>query len=258
MSLCSDDQVLYKWSTDSRQATQLAKLPDDFEPTDLQWLCNSRVSSKISGSTNNNKASDSLLISSSDGRFIMANRNARVERIVNGHPDSINATRWSPDGSGLLTAGEDGVIKIWSKLGMLRSTIIQNEEPIRIACWSPNSLSIAYTTGSFIAIKPLAANSKLTKWRAHDGFVLCLSWSAENQYLASGGDDCRYKVWDSQGSLIYASSTENYSITSVSFDPKGTFLAVGGFNMLKLCHFTGVSQRLLLFYKSLIFFFICF
>lgn len=93
----------------------------------------------------------------------MLNRSARAERIVNAHVGSINTGRWSPDGTGLLTAGEDGILKIWSKLGMLRSTIIQNETPIRAACWSPNSMSIAYCTGPFIAIKPLAANSKLIK-----------------------------------------------------------------------------------------------
>lgn len=222
-------------------------MPDDFYSTDLQWLCSTRTSTtKTSGSGNggNNKANDSLLISSNDGRFIMLNRNARAERIINAHVGPINSSRWSNDGTGLLTAGEDGMIKIWSKLGMLRSTIIQNESPIRAACWSPNSSAIAYCTGQFIAIKPIAANSKLIKWKAHEGSVLCLSWSTETEHLASGGDDCRYKIWDSQGSLIYASFVEDYSITSVEFGPKGLFLAVGGFNMLKLCHFTGVGKAM--------------
>lgn len=238
-----DEQQLFKWNAKTRLPTQVAKLPDDFYPTDLQWLCNTRTSTKSSGSrkNNSNEANDSLLISSNDGRFIMLNRNARAERIINAHVGPINACRWSKDGTGLLTAGEDGLIKIWSKLGMLRSTIIQHENPIRTACWSPNSSAIAYCSGSFIAIKPIAANSKLMKWKAHDGSVLCLSWSRQSQNLASGGDDCRYKVWDSQGSLIYASLVEDYSITSVEFCPKGLFLAVGGFNMFKLCHFTGVS-----------------
>lgn len=72
--------------------------------------------------------------------------------------------------------------------------------------------------------------------------MLCLSWSNETQNIASGGDDCQYKIWDSQGSLIYASFVEDHSITSVEFGPKGSYLAVGGFNLLKLCHFTGVSK----------------
>lgn len=81
------------------------------------------------------------------------------------------------------------------------------------------------------------------KWRAHDGLVLCLSWSNETQNLVSGGDDCRYKVWDNQGALIFVSQEEDFSITSVEFCPKGLYIAVGGFNMLKLCHFTGVNHH---------------
>lgn len=162
---CSDEQHLYKWDVKTQVPTQVAKLPEDFFPLDLQWLCNTRTAAKATGPGNSsgNKTNDSLLICSSDGRYIMLNRSARAERIVNAHVGSINAGKWSPDGTGLLTAGEDGVIKIWSKLGMLRSTIIQNETPIRAACWSPNSMSIAYCTGAFLAIKPLAANSKLIK-----------------------------------------------------------------------------------------------
>lgn len=161
----SDEQQLFKWNAKTRAASQVAKLPEDFYPTDLQWLCHSRALSKSpnTGSSSNSKTNDSLQISSSDGRFIILNRNARAERIVNAHLGPINAARWSLDGTSLLTAGEDGIIKVWSKLGMLRSTIIQNESPIRVACWSSNSMSIAYCTGPFIAIKPLAANSKVIK-----------------------------------------------------------------------------------------------
>lgn len=104
------------------------------------------------------------MISSSDGRFIILNKNARVERNIIAHPDrTITAGRWSPDGAGIMTAGEDGMIKVWSRSGMLRSTVVQNEGVIRSACWAPKSDAIAYCQGPFIAIKPLAANSKLRK-----------------------------------------------------------------------------------------------
>lgn len=88
--------------------------------------------------------------------------------------------------------------------------------------------------------KSLTLFTLFRQWRAHDGSVLCLSWSSETQYLASGGDYRRYKIWDCEGALIYASTPEDDDITSIQFCPNGEFLAVGGFNMLKLCHFTGV------------------
>lgn len=124
---------------------------------------------------------------------------------------------------------------------MLRSTVIQNEEAISCARWSPTSSAIVYSQGNSIAIKPLAANSKLIKWKAHDGLVLCLSWSNNTNLIASGGEDCRYKLWDTHGALIFSSSADEQSITSLEFSSNGEMLAIGGFNMLKLCHSSGVS-----------------
>lgn len=140
----------------------MAKLPDDFFATDLHWLVG-RQSGNVSKS-GGAAVADSLLITSTDGRYIILNKNVRVERNVLAHSDrTITSGRWSPDGAGIMTAAEDGTIKVWSRSGMLRSTVVQNEGLIRCAQWSPKSDAIAYCQGPFIAIKPLAANSKLRK-----------------------------------------------------------------------------------------------
>lgn len=160
----SDDNQILKWNAKTRTSTQVARLPDDFIPTDLHWMSNTRAGAPVAAApTAGAKGLEVLLITSSDGRFVILNRSARVERNVVAHQGAINVGRWSPDGSGLLTAGEDGSVKVWSKLGMLRSNIVQNEKPIRTVCWSPNSISIAFCTEGFIAVKPLAPNSKLMK-----------------------------------------------------------------------------------------------
>ncbi|XP_055709672.1 intraflagellar transport protein 80 homolog [Phlebotomus papatasi] len=233
---CSSDHNLLKWKANTRESVQVASLPEDFHPTDLHLLV---LKGNVGGG---GKGSDSLLIASNDGRFIILNKSARLERSISAHAGAITSARWSPDGAGLLTAGEDGVVKIWSRTGMLRSTVIQNEGPIRCAKWSPTSSAIVYTQGSSIAIKPLAANSKVIKWKAHDGLVLCIAWANHSNLLASGGEDCRYKVWDSQGSNLYTSSPDEHPITSIDIRPEGDLLAVGGFNMVKLCHYSGWSH----------------
>ncbi|XP_017043901.1 intraflagellar transport protein 80 homolog [Drosophila ficusphila] len=233
----SDDHQIFKWSDVSRDSVEVAKLPDDFVPTDLHWLL---LGGRSSGG---GKGSDTLLICSNDGRFVILNKSARVERSISAHGAAISSGRWSPDGAGLLTAGEDGVIKIWSRSGMLRSTVVQNEEAIRCARWAPNSTSIVFCQGGHISIKPLAANSKLIRWRAHDGIVLSLSWSTQSNVIASGGEDFRYKIWDAQGANLFTSSAEEYAITSVAFNPEKDYLLVGTFNLLKLCHSNGWSYN---------------
>ncbi|XP_017088980.2 intraflagellar transport protein 80 homolog [Drosophila bipectinata] len=229
----SDDHQIFKWSDVSRDSVEVAKLPDDFVPTDLHWLL---LGGRGSGG---GKGNDTLLVCSNDGRFVILNKSARVERSISAHGAAISSGRWSPDGAGLLTAGEDGVIKIWSRSGMLRSTVVQNEEAIHCARWAPNSTSIVFCQGGHISIKPLAANSKIIRWRAHDGLVLCLSWSTQSNVIASGGEDFRFKIWDAQGANLFTSATEEHAITSVAFNPEKDYLLVGTFNLLKLCHSTG-------------------
>lgn len=47
---------------------------------------------------------------------------------------AVTALKWSYDGTSLLTAGEDGVLKVWSRNGMLRSTLLQTGIFLLINC----------------------------------------------------------------------------------------------------------------------------
>lgn len=79
--------------------------------------------------------------------------------------------RYEHDGSDLLIvlifkkcyfikAGEDGQIKIWSRSGMLRSTVLQGDIPIYTATWGADSNQILIAQGRYLVIKPLAPNTK--------------------------------------------------------------------------------------------------
>ncbi len=94
----------------------------------------------------------------------------------------------------LNSDGEDGAAKIWSKTGMLRTILAQAAGPIYGGCWSPDSDAVAYTNGRSLLLKPLQPGAKPTQWKAHEGLVLCLDWSAANGLLVSGGEDRKYKV----------------------------------------------------------------
>jgi intraflagellar transport protein 80 len=105
--------------------------------------------------------------------------------------------------------------------------------------WSPDNQNVLYCTGSFLIIKPLQVSSKQTKWKAHEGTVLQVDWNPINNLIVSGGEDGRYKVWDSYGRQLYSSKPNEFSITSVAWAPSGDYFAVGSFNSLWLCDRTG-------------------
>ena len=92
-----------------------------------------------------------------------------------------------------------------------------------------------------MVIKPLQPTSKQLQWPAHDSTVLKVDWNPVNNLIVSGGEDCKYKIWDSYGRPLYQSKPFDNVITSVSWCPNGELFAVGSYNNIRLCDKTGWS-----------------
>ncbi|XP_072852243.2 intraflagellar transport protein 80 homolog isoform X4 [Pogona vitticeps] len=127
---------------------------------------------------------------------------------------------------------------------MLRSTLAQQGTPIYSVAWGPDSEKILYTSGKQLIIKPLQPNAKVLQWKAHDGIILKVDWNSVNDLILSAGEDCKYKVWDSYGRLLYSSQAHEYPVTSVAWALDGELFAVGSFRTLRLCDKTGWSYAL--------------
>lgn len=148
---------MISWKVSTNEWTKMAQFKQDILPTDMQFM--PRVGLSIG------KHNDLILLTSADGRFYLINKTGRIERSIEGHKGAVLVGQWNNDGSGFMTGGEDGFIKIWSRSGMLRSTLVSGESSIYSACWSGDGQTVAYTQGQAILLKPLAANSNVHKVR---------------------------------------------------------------------------------------------
>ncbi|KAF7481060.1 intraflagellar transport protein 80 homolog isoform X2 [Marmota monax] len=234
---CSDDHQIVKWNLLTSETNQIVKLPDDIYPIDLHWFPKSLGIKKQT-------QAESFVLTSSDGKFHLISKLGRVEKSVEAHCGAVLAGRWNYEGTALVTVGEDGQIKIWSKTGMLRSTLAQQGTPVYSVAWGPDSEKVLYTAGKQLIIKPLQPNAKILQWKAHDGIILKVDWNSVNDLILSAGEDCKYKVWDSYGRLLYSSQPHEHPITSVAWAPDGELFAVGSFHTLRLCDKTGVRNVL--------------
>ena len=144
------------------------------------------------------------------------------------------------NGQAIATSGEDGLVKIWSKQGVLRSKLAENPTPVYSLAWSPDENYMLYTCGRNLAIKPIfKSGNKTLTWKAHDEIVLCVDWNFSNKLIISGGEDKKYKLWDQFGRNLFVSLPYNYVTTSIAWAPSGEYFAVGSFDMLRLCNKTG-------------------
>ena len=89
-------------------------------------------------------------------------KSGRTERVIDAHKGAVMNCKWNHDGTSLLTSGEDGQLKIWSRSGMLRSTHTQAESQIYSAVWSPFSTGVLYSSGKIMTIQSFSANSKVS------------------------------------------------------------------------------------------------
>ncbi|XP_053544626.1 intraflagellar transport protein 80 homolog isoform X3 [Ictalurus punctatus] len=234
---CSEDHQILKWNLLTSETSVVVKLQEDIYPVDMHWFPKTIAGKKQA-------LAEIFALTSTDGKFHMMSKTGRIEKSVEAHRGAVLASRWNYDGTALITAGEDGQIKIWSKSGMLRSTLAQQGCPVYSVAWGPDSDRILYTFGRQLIIKPLQPSSKSLQWKAHDGIILKVDWNSVNDLILSGGEDCKYKVWDSYGRPLYSSSPHDYPITSVAWAPDGEVFAMGSFNTLRLCDKTGWSYAL--------------
>jgi len=224
---CSDDKSIWKWHVEGSPIQKLCDL--DAYATAMAWMPNTKGSDNF------------YAIGCADGSFRIMSEAGREEKRVDAHRGAVISVKWSFDGSAIATAGEDGCVKVWSRSGMLRSTLTQMPNAIYSVVWSPDCEHLLFACNRKIHLKSIQAGQKSVEWKAHEGIVLQLDWSFVNNTILSSGEDCRYKIWDSYGRLLFCSAPLDHVVTSVAWAPNGKYFAVGSYNVLKLCDRTGWS-----------------
>jgi len=166
-----------------------------------------------------------------------------VEKAQEGaHRGATCTVRWAHDGSAVATWGEDGAVKVWSRGGMLRTTLAQAQVAVHGLAWGPDAEQVLFCTGGHLVLKPLQPQARQSQWRAHEGVVLCVDWNPLTGLICSGGEDLRFKVWDAFGRPLFASAPLAHPVTSVAWRPAGDVFAAGSFNEIMLCDKSGWSH----------------
>ena len=171
-----DDNVIYKWNVNTGQSSKWLEL--DSYAVDHDWMPFSKGSSEV------------VAVGFGDGSIKLINKNGKVEKNISNdtHKKSLISLKWSYDGGALASSGQDGVIKIWSKNGNLRTNLLTSDRPIYSVAWSPESDAVLYCFDKFISLKPISANQqKNLQWKAHEGLVLKVDWSPNNNCILSCG-----------------------------------------------------------------------
>eukprot|EP00438_Fugacium_kawagutii_P030726 Skav209836 [mRNA] locus=scaffold2703:238324:265090:- [translate_table: standard] len=87
--------------------------------------------------------------------------------------------------------------------------------------WSPDCEHILFACSSKIHLNSnCQAGQKQVEWKASPA-LQTLSRSFVNNTILSAGEDCRYKIWDAYGRLLFNSAPLDHVVTAVAWSPTG-------------------------------------
>jgi hypothetical protein len=151
---------------------------------------------------------------------------------LTGHISPILSVAWSPDGSKIATASEEGTARIWSSSnGSTLLNLTGHSSYIFSVAWSPDGNKIA--TGSLDGATRVWSSSSGSTLLTLMGSSSSVAWSPDGSKIATaswGSDTTR--VWSSSSgsTLLTLTDYSGKGLSSVAWSPDGSKIATASWD----------------------------
>lgn len=178
-------------------------------------------------STRDPGAQNTFLIGCSDGNVHLCSPNWRVEKTVQAHTGGVTCIAVNPDGLSVATGGEDGLVKIWSRNGSLRTTLASCGCAVTSINWDCTGKYIMYTHGGMITVRSASFKQDQTQFRGHRRLIICSDWNRASNEILTGGEDRVARIFDMDGRVVAESQQFDFAVSSVRFLPSAKLCLIG-------------------------------
>ncbi|KAI8925529.1 quinon protein alcohol dehydrogenase-like superfamily [Entophlyctis helioformis] len=140
------------------------------------------------------------------------------------HAKIVSATFHAP--SGLLSVGFDsGVFGIWELPDFTNiHTLSISHKKINTVAVNASGEWLAFGCSALgqLLVWEWQSESYVLKQQGHDHDMNCLTYSPDGQFIATGGDDAKVKLWNTQTGFCFVTFTEHSGgISAIEFARRG-------------------------------------
>jgi WD40 repeat protein len=121
----------------------------------------------------------------------------KIKPATNDHSHAINSIDFSSDGNFLVSAAEDGILKIWETYsGNERKDLTEPYTSLSRVRFSPDGKFVAGASkDKSIRLWEVSSGKRIFTFLGHFREVTALTFSADGKYLVSGSLDNSVKLW---------------------------------------------------------------
>ena len=153
-----------------------------------------------------------------------------LRRVITGHTDTIRALAVAPDGSWLVSAGQDGMVRIWdAATGSEQGTLAGHTGlTVAVAVASDSSWLATGSVNRTVQVWDVATGTKRATLTGHTGWVQAVAVASDSSWLVSAGQDGTVRLWDVATGRELATLTGHTDwVEAVAVAPDGSWLATG-------------------------------
>ncbi|BBD68031.1 WD-40 repeat protein [Nostoc commune NIES-4072] len=195
-------------------------------------------------------SADGMIASgSTDGTIHLSHSPAEVSPILRGHTDWVNSIAFSPKQKQLVSASNDGTIRLWDLSDYFSSAKVKYEvdyiwDNVHAVAFNPNNNEFAIARKNSVMVFNKEGNH-VEHTFDHLETVNSIAYSPDGKTIVSGADDKTLRLWDLEGNkppIVFQGHEDK--VTSVAFSPDGKKIVSGSKdNTLRLWNLQGNQQQ---------------
>ena len=149
-------------------------------------------------------------------------------------PTLIRQVAWSPDGTRLVGAGDDGYVYVWdARNGTLQQRLAGHDGVVMSVAWSPDGMRLATVgggrEGGELFVWDAHSWKRVQALAGHPGVASAVAWSPSGELLISGGSDGMLRWWEVQsGECVRVQEAHQGTVHALKVSPDGSRLASCG------------------------------